>query len=316
MVAASAFGPEDGYLYVTTGDTHNAEVSAEPDTVGAQECCRIDSEGEGRRRPPMPRMGFRIRGYSPMATATCRALPSIPETYQPIPPNTARGTPDEITALVRWRNAGLGSAAQHGRDRGDCPDGYCGYEPQQMEELDPAERRAYMRDDGTPRRIPTPCLRLGNNNGPLGRAPFRAVLSHAANSRAHGKVAWRLALMGIGFGGTPVGQRNRPDRPRRGWPFGQRRHRNAPAHGIRPIPVAGPWSRWRSVLPPSTRVTSTASRRNKATLAALLPQGSAAISGGTDITGKQHHAEIDPGRPVALALVFATPIFAQEAMTI
>jgi len=56
------FSPEDGYLYVTTGDNHNSEVPQSPTMMGSK-VLRIDRDGEAAddNEPPS---GFDSRTYT------------------------------------------------------------------------------------------------------------------------------------------------------------------------------------------------------------------------------------------------------------
>jgi glucose/arabinose dehydrogenase len=74
---------------------------------------------------------------------------------------------DEVTALVAGGNAGWDPRPNVG-GRGDCPDKYCGYSPNQMGAMDPKERAAFMPMTDTktypnamqPRGTTTDCLRV------------------------------------------------------------------------------------------------------------------------------------------------------------
>jgi len=194
------FGPEDGYLYVTTGDTHNAEVPQSPTLLGGK-VLRIDSEGEAAEGNNAPD-GFDPRIFT-YGHRNVQGIAFHPETSQPITAEHGPWHSDEITALVAGGNAGW-DPRPNMAGRGDCPDGYCGYEPQQMEELDPAERRAYMPMTDT-ETYPDAMPAAWDNNG-LSQGTVSAVFLTGEQWGAwEGRLA--VGLMGIGFGGTPVGQR-------------------------------------------------------------------------------------------------------------
>ena len=123
--------------------------------------------------------------------------------------------------------------------------------------------------------------------------------------------------MGIGFGGNHrSGQRiDLIDLGREGLSVNDVTEMPVP-HGIRP-------DSGRLVLGPdghlygrrSTRVHLTASRRNKATLRIASSAAAPISRHGYHRKQTRRRRKLE-GTAVALALVFATPIFAQEAMTI
>lgn len=193
------FGP-DGYLYLTTGDIHGAEVPQSPTLLGGK-VIRIDRDGnaaEGNNAPD----GFDPRIYT-YGHRNVQGIAFHPETGQPITAEHGPWHSDEITALVPGGNGGW-DPRPNMAGRGDCPDGYCGYEPVQMEALDPEERAAYMpmTDFET---YPDAMPPAWDNNG-LSQGTSSAVFLTGDHWGAwNGRMA--VGLMGIGFGGTPVGQR-------------------------------------------------------------------------------------------------------------
>ena len=84
------FGPGDGYLYVTTGDTHNGEVPQSPTRVGGK-VLRIDRDGKAAPGNNAPE-GF-DPGSTPTGTAIRKASPSGRAATSRTPRRTARGTP-------------------------------------------------------------------------------------------------------------------------------------------------------------------------------------------------------------------------------
>jgi hypothetical protein len=135
------FGPADGFLYVTTGDTHNGEVPQSPTRIGGK-VLRIDRDGKAApgNNPPQ---GLSILGSSPTGTAIRRVSASGPAAISPSRPENGPWQSDEVTALEAGGNAGW-DPARTVAGRGDCPDGYCGYSPNQMGAMDPKERAAFM----------------------------------------------------------------------------------------------------------------------------------------------------------------------------
>ena len=88
--------------------------------------------------------------------------------------------------------------------RGDCPDDYCGYSPNQADGMNRFERAAFMpmTDFDT---YPDAMAPIWNNNG------WSQGTSSADFLRGEAWGDWQNAMvvgiMGIGFGGTPIGQR-------------------------------------------------------------------------------------------------------------
>lgn len=193
------FGP-DGYLYVTTGDTHNAEVPQSPTLLGGK-VLRIDRDGEAADGNE-PAEGFDPRIYT-YGHRNVQGITFHPETGQPIVAEHGPWHSDEITALVPGGNGGW-DPRPNLAGRGDCPDGYCGYEPEQMEAMEPAERAAYMPMTDT-ESFPDAMLPAWDNNGLSQGTSSAEFLTGEQWGDWDGRMI--VGLMGIGFGGTPVGQR-------------------------------------------------------------------------------------------------------------
>lgn len=193
------FGP-DGYLYLTTGDTHNAEVPQSPTRLGGK-VIRIDRDGNAAEDNNAPE-GFDPRIYS-YGHRNVQGIAFHPATGQPIVAEHGPWHSDEITALVPGGNGGW-DPRPNMAGRGECPDGYCGYEPMQMEAMDPEERAAYMpmTDFET---YPDAMPPAWENNGLSQGMSSVVFLSGEQWGDWEGRMA--VGFMGIGFGGTPVGQR-------------------------------------------------------------------------------------------------------------
>jgi glucose/arabinose dehydrogenase len=88
--------------------------------------------------------------------------------------------------------------------RGDCPDGYCGYMPNQNEAMNRYERAAFMpmTDFET---YPDAMPPVWTNNGWSQGMSSAAFLDGEQWGDWNGAMA--VGIMGIGFGGTPIGQR-------------------------------------------------------------------------------------------------------------
>lgn len=193
------FGP-DGYLYLTTGDIHGANVPQSPTLLGGK-VIRIDRDGnaaEGNNAPE----GFDPRIFT-YGHRNVQGIAFHPQTGQPIAAEHGPWHSDEITALVPGGNGGWDPRPNRA-GRGDCPDGYCGYEPVQMEAMEPSERAAYMPMtdfDSFPDAMPP----AWTNNGLSQGMTSNVFLTGDHWGDWHGRMA--VGFMGIGFGGTPVGQR-------------------------------------------------------------------------------------------------------------
>ncbi len=194
------FGP-DGYLFLTTGDTHNAEIPQSPTQLGGK-VLRIDTDGNAAEGN-MPPDGFDPRIYT-YGHRNVQGIAFHPETGDAITVEHGPWHSDEITVLENGGNAGWDPRPGiAGRDD-TCPDGYCGYEPNQMEGMNRYERAQYMpmTDFET---YPDAMPPIWTNNG------WSQGSSSAAFLEGDGWGEWEgamvVGLMGIGFGGTPIGQR-------------------------------------------------------------------------------------------------------------
>ncbi|WP_425091013.1 PQQ-dependent sugar dehydrogenase [Tropicimonas sp. S265A] len=193
------FGP-DGFIYLTTGDTHFGEGPQSP-TIIAGKVLRIDRDGnaaEGNSPPD----GFDPRIYT-YGHRNVQGIAFHPSTGTPITAEHGPWHSDEITVLVNGGNAGWDPRPNVG-GRGACPDDYCGYSPNQMEGMDRYERAAFMpmTDLAT---YPDAMPPIWDNNGWSQGTSSAAFLTGSEWS------AWEnhmvVGIMGIGFGGTPIGQR-------------------------------------------------------------------------------------------------------------
>lgn len=194
------FSPGDGFLYVTTGDTHNGEVPQSPIRIGGK-VLRIDKDGNAAPNNNAPK-GFDARiftyGHRNPAGITFR-----PGTNQPYAIENGPWHSDEVTALVAGGNGGW-DPRPNLSGRGDCPDNYCGYMPNQMGAVKPKVRAAYMSMTDT-KRFPNAMKPAWNNNG-LSQGVSSGVFLNGSQWKSwNGRML--VTFMGIGIHGTPVGNR-------------------------------------------------------------------------------------------------------------
>ncbi|MEP2707552.1 MAG: PQQ-dependent sugar dehydrogenase [Roseibium sp.] len=194
------FGPEDGYIYLTTGDNHNSEVPQSPTMMGSK-VLRIDTDGTpaAGNTPPV---GFDKRTYT-YGHRNVQGIAFHPATNTPITAEHGPWHSDEITVLRNGANAGW-DPRPNMAGRGDCPDNYCGYSPNQMVGENRFARAAWMpmTDFVT---YPDAMPPIWNNNGWSQGTSSAAFLKGDAWGDWDGAMV--VGLMGIGFGGTPLGQR-------------------------------------------------------------------------------------------------------------
>jgi len=188
-----------GYLWVTGGDRHRG-VCPQNGNLLCGKVLRID--GDGNAHPDNnPPAGFdkRIYTYGHRNVQGIDFRPSDGRAF------TAEHGPwhnDEITALVNGGNAGW-DPAEKIAGRAACPDQYCGYEPNQMDEVDPAVRAAYTPMSDT--RFKDLMPPAWNNNG-LSQGTGSAAFLKGDNWGIY-KGRLTAGIMGIAFGGTPAGSR-------------------------------------------------------------------------------------------------------------
>ena len=194
------FGPADGFLYVTTGDTHNGEVPQSPTRMGGK-VLRMDRDGKAApgNNPPQ---GFDARVYT-YGHRNPQGIAFRPGTNQPYTAENGPWHSDEVTALVAGGNGGWDPRPNIG-GRGACPDNYCGYSPNQMGALDPKIRSAFMpmTDLLT---YPKAMKPAWNNDGLSQGMSSGEFLKGKQWKGWDGKMV--VAYMGIGIHGTPVGNR-------------------------------------------------------------------------------------------------------------
>ena len=215
------FGP-DGALWLTTGDNHNEEIPQSPTLMGSK-VLRMDTDGNAHPDNSPPE-GFDKRTYT-YGHRNVQGIAFHPETGAAITAEHGPWHSDEITVLVNGGNAGW-DPRPNMAGRGDCPDGYCGYSPNQMEGMNRYERAAFMpmTDFAT---YPDAMPPIWDNNGWSQGTSSAAFLTGEQWGDWDGNMV--VGIMGIGFGGTPIGQRI---------------DRDDPSHGSRSVPVTGAGAGW------------------------------------------------------------------------
>ncbi|TGD61487.1 PQQ-dependent sugar dehydrogenase [Tabrizicola sp. WMC-M-20] len=193
------FGP-DGALWLTTGDTHNGEVPQSPTMMGSK-VIRIDTDGNAHPENNPPE-GFDKRTYT-YGHRNVQGIAFHPETGQAITAEHGPWHSDEITILQNGGNGGW-DPRPNMAGRGDCPDNYCGYSPNQEDGMNRFQRAAWMpmTDFAT---YPDAMPPIWDNNGWSQGTSSAAFLEGEAWGDWNGAMV--VGIMGIGFGGTPIGQR-------------------------------------------------------------------------------------------------------------
>jgi glucose/arabinose dehydrogenase len=194
------FSPGDGYLYVTTGDTHNGVVPQSPTLIGGK-VLRIDRDGKAAPNNGAP-AGFDRRIYT-YGHRNPQGLAFRPGTHQPFTAENGPWHSDEVTALRPGGNAGW-DPRPNIAGRGACPADYCGYSPNQMGPMDPKERAAYM--PMTDLKTYPDAMRPAWNNDGLSQGLFSATFLSGPQWKGwDGRMI--VGFAGIGMHGTPVGNR-------------------------------------------------------------------------------------------------------------
>jgi glucose/arabinose dehydrogenase len=189
-------GP-DGYLWVGTGDRHRG-ICPQDNTLICGVVLRIDGDGNGHGGNKIAEDN-RIYTYGHRNVQGIAFRPSDGRAF------TAEHGPwhnDEITMLVNGGNGGWDPAEKRG-GRSACPDKYCGYEPNQMDGMDPSQRAAYTPMSDT--RFADLMPPAWQNNGYSQGTGSAAFLSGSNWGIYEGRMV--AGIMGIAFGDTPAGSR-------------------------------------------------------------------------------------------------------------
>ncbi|MEJ6650352.1 MAG: PQQ-dependent sugar dehydrogenase [Burkholderiales bacterium] len=191
------FGP-DGALWITTGDRHRGVCPQSPDLMCGK-VLRIDTDGNAHpgNKPPK---GYDKRIYTyGHRNVQGIAFRSDGEVF------TAEHGPwhnDELTMLVNGGNGGWDPRQNMG-GRGECPDEYCGYMPNQKKGVIPAVRAAFMPMSDT--RFADLMPPAWQNNGYSQGTSSIVFLEGKQWGMYEGRAV--VGIMGIAFGGTPAGMR-------------------------------------------------------------------------------------------------------------
>ncbi len=194
------FGPADGFLYVTIGDNHNGEGPQSPTQLRGK-VLRVDRDGKAAPGNKAP-AGFDPRVFT-YGHRNPQGLTFRPSDNRPFTAENGPWHSDEVTALVNGGNGGW-DPRDNRNGRGECPDHYCGYSPNQMGAMEPKERAAFMPMTDL-KTYPNAMKPAWNNNG-LSQGMFCAeFLSGKQWKDWDGQMI--VGYTGIGIHGTPVGNR-------------------------------------------------------------------------------------------------------------
>lgn len=193
------FGP-DGFLYVTIGDNHNGSGPQSPTEMRGK-LLRVDTNGKAApgNNPPA---GFdkRIFAYGFRNPQGIAFRPGTGDVYLS---ENGPWHSDEVTKVVNGGNGGW-DPRDKVNGRGECPDNYCGYSPNQMGAVPPAERAAFMSMTDL-KAYPNALKPAWNNNG-LSQGMCGSVwLVGKQWKEWEGRLA--VGYAGIGIHGTPTGNR-------------------------------------------------------------------------------------------------------------
>ena len=194
------FSPADGYLYVTSGDNHNGLAPQSPTYIGGK-VLRIDRDGKAAAGNKAP-AGFDPRIFA-YGFRNPQGIAFRPGDSMLFAAENGPWHSDEVSAVTNGGNGGW-DPRPNMAGRGDCPDNYCGYSPNQMGAMEPKERAAFM--PMTDLKTYPNALKPAWNNNYLSQGMF-------CNDFLSGK-QWKdwdgqmvVGYTGIGIHGTAVGNR-------------------------------------------------------------------------------------------------------------
>ena len=193
------FGP-DGFIYVAIGDNHSGEGPQSPTQLRGK-ILRVDRDGKAAagNKPPA---GFDARVFT-YGHRNPQGIAFRPGTGEVFVSENGPWHSDEVTKL---ENGGNGGWDPRGNVNGrpECPDGYCGYSPNQMGATPPKERAAFMPMTDL-KAYPNAMKPAWNNNG-LSQGMCGSVFLVGKQWKEwEGRLA--VGYAGIGIHGTPTGNR-------------------------------------------------------------------------------------------------------------
>ena len=193
------FGP-DGFIYVSIGDNHNGAGPQSPTELRGK-ILRVDRDGKAAagNKPPA---GFDSRIFT-YGHRNPQGIAFRPGTGEVFVSENGPWHSDEVTKLENGGNGGW-DPRDNVNGRGECPDGYCGYSPNQMGALPPKERAAFMPMTDL-KAYPNAMKPAWNNNG-LSQGMCGSVFLVGKQWKEwEGRLA--VGYAGIGIHGTPTGNR-------------------------------------------------------------------------------------------------------------
>jgi glucose/arabinose dehydrogenase len=194
------FNPGDGFLYVLTGDNHSGEGPQHPTQLRGK-VLRVDRDGKAAagNNPPA---GFDKRIFA-YGFRNPQGIAFRPGTNEVFLSENGPWHTDEVTKLVNGGNGGW-DPRDNRNGRPACPDGYCGYSPNQMGAMPPAERSAFMPMTDL-KAFPDAMKPAWTNNG-LSQGMCGSVFLVGKQWKEwEGRLA--VGYAGIGIHGTPTGNR-------------------------------------------------------------------------------------------------------------
>ncbi len=193
------FGP-DGFIYVSIGDNHNGAGPQSPTELRGK-ILRVDRDGKAAagNKPPA---GFDARIFT-YGHRNPQGIAFRPGTGEVFVSENGPWHSDEVTKLENGGNGGW-DPRDNVNGRPACPDGYCGYSPNQMGALPPKERAAFMPMTDL-KAYPNAMKPAWNNNG-LSQGMCGSVFLVGKQWKEwEGRMA--VGYAGIGIHGTPTGNR-------------------------------------------------------------------------------------------------------------
>ena len=193
------FGP-DGFIYVAIGDNHSGEGPQSPTQLRGK-ILRVDRDGKAAagNKPPA---GFDARVFT-YGHRNPQGIAFRPGTGEVFVSENGPWHSDEVTKLENGGNGGW-DPRDNVNGRPACPDGYCGYSPNQMGATPPKERAAFMPMTDL-KAYPNAMKPAWNNNG-LSQGMCGSVFLVGKQWKEwEGRLA--VGYAGIGIHGTPTGNR-------------------------------------------------------------------------------------------------------------